>query len=369
MNLKVPDTPVVVVDLDKLETNIREMAEFAREAGVSLRPHIKSHKTVEIARKQMAAGAVGVTVAKLGEAEVMVEAGISDILIAYQVVGEVKLRRLMDLMGRATITVAVDTLPGARMLAEAARGRGRHVPVVVEVNSGLDRCGVLPGEETLCLVRQLLELPELIFKGLMTHAGQAYGASSPRQVAEIGRHEGEVMVATAGLLRKSGIPVETVSVGSTPTVKTSGRVKGVTEIRPGNYVFYDAIQHGLGVAPLERCALSVLATVISRPAPGRAVIDAGSKTFALDKGAHGTAVVQGFGVVKGLPGWQLTRLSEEHGILEDAAKMEREPEAGEVLEIIPNHACPVVNLTDRVLVVRSGKAVDEWRVAARGRVR
>ncbi|MEW6662122.1 MAG: alanine racemase [Bacillota bacterium] len=363
------DTPAVAVDLDRLQANIRDMALFARDAGVALRPHVKAHKIKEIARQQKEAGAVGVTVAKLGEAEVMVEAGITDILIAYQVIGEVKLRRLADLVRRAKVTVAVDSIAGARELSMLAQTVGQSLQVVIEVDTGLKRCGVLPGEETLALARQLLGMAGLQFAGIMTHAGHVYGAASSAEVAAIGQQEGELMVAAANLLRSQGIGVEVVSVGSTPTAKIAGLVPGVTEIRPGNYVFYDAIQHGLGVVALERCALSIWTTVISKPAPGRLVVDAGSKTFALDRGAHGNAVVQGHGVIKGYPGLTLTRLSEEHGIIEGEPLVTALVEVGQQLEVIPNHACPVINLTDQVLVTKREEVVGVWPVDARGQVR
>ncbi len=189
------NTPAVMVDQEKLEANIADMAKFAAEAGVQLRPHAKAHKTPEIALKQVAAGAVGITAAKLREAEVMLEAGIRDILIATQITGELKVRRLLSLMERGEITTAVDSIPGALLLAEAARDKGEKAAVVIEVDCGLNRCGVLPGEATLRLARELARIPGLQLKGLFTHAGQAYGAAAMETIAEIGRNEGEVMAA------------------------------------------------------------------------------------------------------------------------------------------------------------------------------
>lgn len=365
--MKLLDTPKVLLDLDKLEKNMADMATFAQKAGVSFRPHVKSHKTPEIAWQQMELGAVGITVSKLGEAEVMARAGIKDLFIAYQLVGKQKMLRLQKLMQQSRVSVGIDSLTGASQLNEAGRSLQRPIPVLIEINSGLNRCGVLPGEETLKLARGLTEMPFLHLEGVFTHAGHVY-AASPGEVAKIGRQEGESVAKAATLLRTSGIPVHTVSVGSTPTARVAGSFPGVTEIRPGNYVFYDAIQVGLGVASPEQCALSIEATVISRPAEGRAVIDAGSKVFSLDKGAHGQESVQGFGMIVGWPHLVLSRLSEEHGIIERVGEGGVLPDVGERLRVIPNHACPVVNLTDYLTLVRGEEVVGQWRVAARGRV-
>ncbi len=361
-----PDTPFVLLDRDKLEANIAAMAAFSRAAGVALRPHVKAHKTSEIALKQLAAGAVGVTVTTLKEAEVMYGGGVKNIFLACQLADSGKIRRLFSLGEKAEVSVALDSNEGALLLAGAAKERKRRLSVLLEVNTGLDRCGVLPGKETLELAREVMKMPGLRLKGIFTHAGQVYGASSPAEVSAIGRQEGELMVKTAEILRQAGIPVEVVSVGSTPTACVAGMVKGVTEIRPGNYVFYDAIQVGLGVVPAQRCALSVVATVISKPVPGRIVIDAGSKSLALDRGAHGTTVVEGYGIIKKYPHLTLARLSEEHGIIQSAPEGGREPEIGEQLEIIPNHACVVVNLADHLVVARDGEIVERWQVKARG---
>lgn len=362
------DTPAVLLDLDKLEDNMEDMTVFAQKAGVRLRPHIKTHKTPEIALRQVAKGAVGITAAKLGEAEVMVKAGLKDIFIAYQLVGEKKMFRLQKLMQQARVSVAVDSMEGASLLAQAAEGANMPIPVLMEINSGLHRCGVLPGEDALALARGVMGMPFLQFEGVFTHAGHAYGAASYEEVVQIGEEEGAAVLQAASLLRSCGIPVQTVSVGSTPTAKISGSVAGVTEVRPGNYVFYDAIQVGLGVATRDQCALRVEATVISRPTEDRAVIDAGSKVFSLDKGAHGRESVQGFGIITGYPHLILSGLSEEHGIIERAGKRGDLPGIGERLQVIPNHACPVVNLTDSLTLVRGGEIVGQWLVAARGRV-
>ena len=359
-------TPYLSLNLDVLEKNIQNMARKAKEKGVKLRPHIKAHKMPQIALLQMEAGAVGVTVATLGEAEVMIAAGIEDIFVACQIVGKEKILRLLDLAEKARISVAVDSRKNAAELNEWAGTRKVKVPVMIEIDTGLNRCGLLPGSQVIEFVKELRQFPHLKVVGLFTHAGQAYG-SSPERIPEIGLEEGRQMVEIASSLKDIGMEGLEISVGSTPTALFNLQVPGITEIRPGNYVFYDAIQVGLKVAGMEQCALQVVSTVISKPAHDRLVIDAGSKTFALDKGAHGLSVVQGFGIIRGYPHLLLERLSEEHGII----KVQGEgplPELGDELCIIPNHACTAVNLANEVVVMKNGFVYDKWPVAARGLV-
>jgi D-serine deaminase-like pyridoxal phosphate-dependent protein len=351
------DTPYILIDLAQLQENIRAMAEFATARGIRLRPHVKAHKIPEIARMQIAAGAAGITVATLGEAEVMFAAGIDDILVAYPLVGAIKLQRARNLLEHGCkLTFLVDSQIGAKALNELSLPGGASV--LVKVDSGLGRCGLLPGSGLEDFVRWLSTLPGLKFKGLLTHAGHAYGSRTPEAVATVGRQEGELMVSAAQSLRSKGIAVQEVSIGSTPTARWGGSVPGVTEIRPGNYVFYDATQVALGVARPEQCSLKVRSTVISRPAPRRAIIDAGAKVLALDQGAHGGGAVKGYGLLE-KENWVLSRLSEEHGVIEG----EGLPEIGEIIDIIPNHACPVINLTDAVQVSDGST----WRVAGRMR--
>ena len=353
------DTPFISIDLEQLKANIKDMAEYAASRGLKLRPHIKAHKIPEIARMQIEAGASGITVAKLGEAEVMFAAGIQDILIAYPLIGKEKLQRVANLTRQGCkLTVLADSRSGAEQLDGLALPGG--IDLLVKVDSGLGRCGLLPGDNLEEFVFWLKTLKNVNFKGLLTHAGHAYGCSNYEEVRAIGTKEGELMVAAAESLRRQGVDVDTVSIGSTPTVKAGGDVKGVTEIRPGNYVFYDATQVSLGVVQTERCSLRVHSTVVSRPGSARAIIDAGAKTLALDKGAHGGGAVSGHGILSN-PAWTLTRLSEEHGVLEG----EGLPQIGEIVDIIPNHACPAVNLSDSVQV-SDGQV---WQVAARGRVK
>jgi len=359
---------MLVVDEEKLIINIQKMADFAKRNGVKLRPHFKAHKVLEIARLQKQYGAAGITAAKIGEAEIALKAGITDILVACPIVGPEKIKGLFKLAEQARIIVPIDSFEVAQQLNEAALNNNRAIDVYMEVDTGLKRCGLPPGEMLKELTQKVAAMQGLKLLGLMTHAGQVYGVSDSAKVKEIGLMEGKTMVALAEELRKVGIEIEEVSVGSTPTVPYSGAIPGVTEIRPGNYVFNDAIQIGLGVASPEECSLRVLTTVISAPEARRKIVDAGSKVFALDKGAHGTSVVKGFGRILGYPHWELTRLSEELGIME-AKEDCFEPQIGALLEIIPNHACTVMNLATEVAVRREGIIREFWQIAARGQVR
>ncbi|MGI9255164.1 MAG: alanine racemase, partial [Thermomicrobiales bacterium] len=243
---QVLDTPVMVVDEAILHQNIAEMQAFAKSVGVNLRPHIKTHKTPQIARLQLQAGAIGVTCAKLGEAEVMAhEAGVKDILIAYPQVGQPKLDRLLKLMDHAHMTIAVDTLAAAEGLSQAVTAVGRTLDLYLEVNTGQDRAGARAGEEAIALGAQIARLPGVRIVGVMTHEGHA-GASEPDVIASKARAAGQALVETAEALRAVGIPVTTVSVGSTPSSPYTPTIPGVTEMRPGTYVFNDntGFRHG-----------------------------------------------------------------------------------------------------------------------------
>lgn len=362
------DTPLVAVHRGVLQANIDAMAAFAREQGVRLRPHLKTHKTAEIAQMQMMAGAAGLTCAKLGEAEVFLAAGFRDILIAYPLVGKRKIGRLFELLEAhpgARLETLTDSAEHAAELSKAAVRHGVTLPLWIKVDSGLGRVGAAPGRAAAELTQTAAAMPGLQVRGLMTHAGHAYGAADERAVREIGEQEARCLLATKEQIELQE-DVE-ISVGSTPTVRVSGSVPGVTEIRPGNYVFCDATQVRLGAATPERCALRVFARVVSRPAPGRLVIDAGAKTLALDRGAHGSDALAGYGMVVGHADAVIERLSEEHGVMRVAA--DSALRVGDVIEIIPNHSCPVANLTDELYVLDASGYVATWLVLARGKTK
>jgi D-serine deaminase-like pyridoxal phosphate-dependent protein len=356
------DTPALLVDLDRLENNIFRMAEFAKSRGVHLRPHTKTHKCPEIAKMQIAAGAHGITCAKLGEAEVMAAAGLDDILVANEIIGEQKFKRLIELSQKAKICIAVDSVFGARSLNAALAHANQTIEVVIEINCGQNRGGVMPGEETLRLAKEIAQLQQLKLRGLMTHGGHAYNQTTREGIEKIGRDEGWVMVETAELLRRHGIPIATVSVGSTPAAQYCASVPGVTEIRPGTYVFYDLTQVDLFACQLEDCALSVLATVMSCPAKNRAVIDAGKKALTSDpRGRSGKDGGFGWVLEKQVA---INRLSEEHGVIESDAKFE----IGEKVRMIPNHACVTVNMFNEMYGIRGDRVEKVFEIAGRGKI-
>ena len=357
------DTPAIIVDLNRLERNIAAMAQLASAANVALRPHAKSHKTAAIARRQMAAGANGITVAKLDEAEAYLATGIDDIFVANEVAGAHKWRRTAALQQRGRVAVGVDSLHLVNGLADAARSSGVTIPVLIEIDTGLHRAGLEPDGSVTELAAAIARCGQsLQLRGVFTHAGHAYGAHNRTDLERIGRAEADGAVEAASRIRQRGIECPVVSVGSTPTIRAVGALPGVTEIRPGNYVFFDRMQVGLGVATPQDCSQTVLATIISRPAHDRTVVDAGSKTFALDKGAHGLEALEGFGqdVAHGLI---LNRLSEEHGVID--AQPARVA-VGDRLRFLPNHACTVANLADVLIGVRDEQVVEIMPVLVRG---
>jgi D-serine deaminase-like pyridoxal phosphate-dependent protein len=359
------DTPSLLFDLDVVERNAREMASLASEAGVALRPHTKTHKSPEIAALQRDTGSSGITVAKLGEAEVMVGAGFDDVLIAYPLWGDAKLARLRSLLERASIRVSLDSVEVAEGIGRVGADLGRHVPVLVEVDTGLHRLGRPPGGPTVELVTRVARVPGVEVAGLLTHAGHAYRLTAAEELRRVAEREALDLVETAEACARAGLEVREISVGSTPTARTAARVEGVTEIRPGTYIFNDVQQMRLGVATEADCAARVLVTVVARPSAERFVIDGGSKVFSSD-GAEGPPFA-GRGVVLGRPDLRLDVFSEEHGVghLEGDADVR----IGERLEVIPLHVCATVNLFDAAFGVRGGRVDHEIPIVARGRSR
>jgi D-serine deaminase-like pyridoxal phosphate-dependent protein len=365
VNLDSVDTPALLVDEARLEDNVRLMARLCRQHGKKLRPHIKTHKTVEIARRQRDNGAAGLTVAKLGEAEVYAAAGFDDLLVCYPIVGPVKLARLAALARRVTVSTVVDDAAAARALSAAMTAAGIRLDVLLKLDVGMHRVGVAAGEADR-LAAAVAELPGLRLRGVCIHEGSVYGEADPARRRALGRDQVRQLVATAGRLREQGLPIDVVSCGSTPSLADVIDIDGLTEVRPGNYVFYDAMQVALGVIDAERCALTVLTTVVSRGGADHAIIDAGAKTLSLDRGAHGLGLLSDYGRIIGRDDVRLASLSEEHGWLRLG---EQAPlSVGDRLRVLPNHACAVVNNFDQLTILRDGEPVAQWDIAARGQV-
>lgn len=354
-------TPAVLVDLSVLESNIARQAARAKEAGVKLRPHAKTHKAPAIARMQLSAGARGISLAKTSEAEVFASAGFDDIFLAYPVVGRGKPERLLAISDRIRLAVGVDSAAGAEALSAVFASAGRRLDVSIKIDCGYHRVGVLP-EDALALGRRIADLPGLRLRGVFTHGGHAYAAESAEGLAAVAQDEGETVARVARELSKAGLPIEEVSVGSTPSARLVMKAPGVTECRPGNYVFHDGSQAALGTCAVSDCAMTVLATVVSVPAPGRAVLDAGSKTLSSDTLRPRP---NGHGLVLGTRS-RIEKLSEEHGVLRVEAGDRFE--VGQRVRILPNHACVISNLHDRLYGVRGDRVESEIAVAARGRI-
>jgi D-serine deaminase-like pyridoxal phosphate-dependent protein len=358
------DTPTLLIDLDRLDRNIDDMAEQAAVRGVALRPHMKTHKLVEVARRQLCAGAIGLTTAKLAEAEAMAAAGFDDLFVCYPLIGPEKLRRLRRLAREVRVSTVVDSREGARALAAAMAGEERPLDVLIKLDAGMHRIGVAPADAPE-LAAEVSRHRSLHLRGVCVHEGSVYAEPDPERRAAIARAQVRQLVSTARELERAGHEIEVVSAGATPAAAASLSVEGITEFRPGNYVFYDATQVALGVVGPERCAQTVLTTVVSRHGD-RAVIDAGSKALTLDRGGHGTSLVEGHGIVRGRPGITVRALSEEHGWL--ALEPGEELQIGERLELIANHACPVTNCFPEAVGVRDGAVCERWTVVARGRM-
>jgi len=359
------DTPALLIDVAVLERNITEMAAVAHEAGVGLRPHTKAHKCPEIAQMQLDAGATGITVAKLGEAEVMVNAGLQDVLVAYPLVGEAKLARLRALLERADVRTTTDSVEVAEGLGRVGRDLGRDVGVLVEVDTGLHRVGRPSGQPTVELVQQIAGVSGVEVLGLLTHAGHAYRSANAAELHAAAEREGLDLVETAAACAAAGNEIREISVGSTPTARIVARVPGVTEVRPGTYVFNDVQQMRLGVATEPTCAARVLTTVVAHPAADRFVLDAGSKAFTSD-GGDGPPF-PGRGVVAGRPELRLDFMNEEHCVGHRTG--EDDVRIGDRLEVIPLHVCATVNMFDEAFGVRDGEVVRGFTIAGRGRMR
>lgn len=346
------DTPAVTIDLDRLAANISRVQGMVAARGIGNRPHIKTHKIPAIAKMQMDAGAVGITCQKLGEVDVFTEAGVADdILITFNLVGEKKTDRLMELSSRVKrLAVVADNDTVVRGLSEAGVRHGRDVPILIECDTGFGRNGVQSPEAARELGRLAMNLPRIRFEGLMTFPNKAPGT-------------GEFLSRAIELFEADRIPVPVVSGGGTPALMTIADFPMVTEHRAGTYVYNDVMTVSSGFATWDECAMHVRATVVSVPTANRAIVDAGSKVLTREQ-----YFVKDFGRVVEYPGAVVGNVSEEHGML-DFSQATGRPKVGEVVSIIPNHCCVVSNMMDEVHGVRGGKVEVVWPVAARGKVR
>jgi D-serine deaminase-like pyridoxal phosphate-dependent protein len=346
------DTPAVVVLLDRLEDNITRVQGMISSYGLLNRPHIKTHKIPAIGKLQIKAGAIGLTCQKLGEAKVFIEAGVcEDLLLTYNIIGEQKTDRLMELAARVKrLAVVADNETVLRGLSEAGRRHGRDVQLLIECDTGFGRNGVQTPHAALELAQLAVKLPRIAFEGLMVFPNTA-------------PHTSEFFAKAVKLFEKSGIPVPVLSGGGTPALNQLGNYPMMTEHRAGTYVYNDVMMVQSGVATWDNCAMHVRATVVSCPTADRAIIDSGSKVLTSDH-----YYVQHYGRLVEYPGAYIANLSEEHAVL-DFSQCRSRPKVGEVVSVIPNHCCSVSNMNDEIHGVRNGVVEVVWPVAARGKVR
>jgi len=357
------ETPALLIDLDIMERNLAKVADYSRAHSLRVRPHTKTHKIPALARRQIELGAAGLTVAKVGEAEVMLNAQPPDLLIAYPLVGQKKLERATEVARKAPLTVSLDSLVVAEPLAMAAESAGVEIGVLAEVDVGLGRVGVAPGHELIDLIRGIQRLRGLRFDGLAFYPGQI------KSLDEAGEHALEslsrLLEETLDELSRAGIKAHIVSGGSTPTLFHSHRLAGLNEIRPGTYIFNDRNTMLSGACTFEECAASILVTVVSTAKPGQMIVDGGSKTFSSDRPSAGSEV--SFGQVVEAPGAVFTKMNEEHGFI-DISRSERKFSVGDRVHIIPNHVCVAMNLHECVYGIRGDRVEQAWRVEARGKL-
>lgn len=345
------DTPAVLIDIDRVEANLKRVQDYGDSHGLKIRPHIKTHKLSRFAKRAIELGAVGITVQKLGEAEVMADAGITEIFLPYNILGAAKLLRLRALAQRVHMTVTADSAETVAGLSLTFAGEDKPLTVLVECDTGMGRCGVQTPEDAVALAQTIDAAPGLVFGGLMT-----YPAAGKVEA------NAEWLATAKDLLTEAGLAPAIVSNGGTPDLWRAHEVTAATEHRPGTYIYMDRFQVEKNVGGFADCALTVLATVVSRPTENRAIIDAGSKSLTSD-----TLGLVGFGLIEAYPGAVITGLSEEHGTI-DLTACGAKPVIGEKLRIIPNHACVVSNLFETVTLISGDQVLETVPVAARGRV-
>jgi D-serine deaminase-like pyridoxal phosphate-dependent protein len=344
-----------------MEQNIKDVSNIARRMGLGVIPHTKAHKVVEIAQMQVACGADGVAVAKIGEAEVMVTGGIRKVLLTTPPMGRQKMERLRRLVHKANISVVVDSLTVAESLSHFLGFEGHEIEVLIEVDTGLGRCGLLPGQSVIDLAQQIKHLLGLVFRGLKTAALQVYNQKTAEGVSQVEKAACQQVLETAMMLNNKGIEVPMILVGSTPSVWGTIMPVGVTHVQPGSYVFNSLDGVATGAVTLQQCALTVIATVISRPTQDRAVIDAGFKALTLVN----VPTIPGYGHIMEIPNAVIERLYEEHGVLRIPA--DHPLSVGDKVEIIPNSCSAITNQFDELVAVRRGVVEAIWPIQARGK--
>jgi len=360
MKIEEIETPKIIIDYEKLIRNVEEMSNFAKVYGKNLRPMIKTHKSIEIAKIQQKYGINGIQCAKLSEAEIFADGGFDDIFISSEIIDEKKLIRAKILLKKIKkLILAVDSIYGVKKIGESFKDQ--NVYIRIEIDSGHHRCGI-KAEEVMVLYREIEKHPNLLFDGVFTHGGQVYSAKSKEEREKLSFNEANEVLKAKKILEENNIKCEVVSIGSTPSVFYSGKIDGITEIRPGNYVFYDYKQMKLGVIKLDRVSLYLLSQVMSRPSKDRIIIDSGSKSLGLDYILENNEKIYGY--ILEHPNANIFNLSEEHGWVK--VKEECKVKIGDKLRIIPIHSCLVISNFNEFYFVKGEEVIDKIKIDARG---
>lgn len=361
------DTPALLINYDLVMENLRYMQEKADKHKVRLRPHTKTHKMPELANLQVNMGACGITVAKVGEAEVMAEHGLSDIFIANEIIGISKLERIRALNRNVKIRIGVDNEYQVDQIEEVFKDEPKALEVLIEIEVGENRSGVITDEQLLRLVGHIKNKKGISLKGVFSHEGHSYKAKDTEDCRRITAESQQRTLRAANIIKDMGIAVDTVSIGATPSLMHSDIMEGVTEIRPGTYIFMDVGQ-GSAINDFSRCAATVLTSVISKPTDERIVLDAGAKALTAQTRSGGICETSGYGLVKNSNNVRLSGVYDEHGLIYSREYCNY-IEVGDKIEVIPNHICPVCNLYESAYLVSKGKVLREIPILCRGKTR
>ena len=361
------DTPALLIDRKILRRNLTSMQEYADRSGVNLRPHTKTHKMPKLAKMQLEAGAAGITVAKVGEAEAMAEAGMDDIFIANQIIGRSKLERIRSLSGLVNVSFGVDSIYSVKEIEEVFEGADKKAEVLIEIEVGEKRSGVIRRDDFITLLDEINNSRNVRFKGVFSHDGHTYKAATIDLLKELYHESSARTLEFAGIARNHGMACEVVSIGSTPpSVLGFDIPEGITEIRPGTYILMDGSQANV-LGHHDTCAATVLTTIISKPTHERVITDVGAKGLTKEHRTEGLTATEGLGKIVGFDEVYIDSVFDEHAIIygED---FRNKVEIGDKVEVLMNHICPVSNLYDKAYIVEDGKVVEEVQVSARGKL-
>lgn len=368
MKIRDIDTPALLLERAIVVDNLNRMQTYANKRGVALRPHTKTHKMPQLALKQIKAGAVGIAVAKVGEAEVMAKHGIDDIFIANEIVGKKKLERIKALNDSIEITFGIDSIPQLMMIEEVFTCAKKPAKVLVEIEVGEERSGIVSKEDFKTLLNYIKTCRHIELKGIFSHDGHSYGAKDLDALEKIHLKSQRRTLEFVDLALSMGFDIKTVSIGSTPSMLHDFEIlDGITEIRPGTYIFMDASQSN-SYGSYAHCAASVLATVMSKPTSERVILDVGAKGLTTQTRSKGLCTTKGLGRIKGFDDVTIYDVFDEHAIIY-SKEFSESVKIGDKVEIIPNHICPVVNLHESALLTHNGSVVGEYTVACRGKLK